>query len=57
MSVGNPRNRGVRPLDPDLGEVDDTLLEVPCKRCHETGQDRDGADCVFCDGYGSIISP
>ena len=27
--------------------------EVPCKRCHGLGEDRDGADCIFCDGLGS----
>jgi DnaJ-class molecular chaperone len=29
--------------------------EIECKRCHGTGEDRDGADCVHCDGYGTVI--
>lgn len=30
--------------------------EVRCMRCHGSGQDRDGADCIHCDGFGSVIS-
>jgi DnaJ-class molecular chaperone len=29
--------------------------EVECKRCHATGEDRDGAACVPCDGYGTVL--
>lgn len=27
---------------------------VPCKRCYETGEDDDGADCIFCGGIGAV---
>lgn len=30
--------------------------EVRCNRCYGSGQDRDGADCIYCDGFGSVIS-
>jgi hypothetical protein len=29
--------------------------EVDCKRCYGTGEDRDGADCVPCGGYGTVL--
>jgi DnaJ-class molecular chaperone len=29
--------------------------EVVCKRCYGTGEDRDGADCVHCDGNGTLL--
>jgi hypothetical protein len=31
--------------------------EIPCPRCYATGEDDDGADCVFCEGMGSTLSP
>ena len=30
------------------------VVEVECKRCYGTGEDRDGADCIYCDGYGTL---
>jgi DnaJ-class molecular chaperone len=32
-----------------------TAEEVECKRCYGTGEDRDGADCVPCEGYGTVL--
>lgn len=29
--------------------------EVECKRCFGTGEDRDGADCIPCAGYGTVL--
>jgi len=43
---------------PEWDEVDeyvDTDREVKCHRCHGTGEDRDGADCMFCDGFGTML--
>jgi DnaJ-class molecular chaperone len=34
---------------------EDTDVEIECKRCHGTGEDRDGADCVPCEGFGTLI--
>jgi RecJ-like exonuclease len=34
---------------------DDGSKEVECKRCKGTGEDRDGADCVPCEGYGTVL--
>jgi DnaJ-class molecular chaperone len=28
--------------------------EQECKACHGSGCDRDGADCMNCEGFGSI---
>lgn len=36
-----------------LDEIDSH--EVECARCHGTGQDRDGCDCMFCDGFGTML--
>lgn len=36
---------------PDL----DGPEEVECKRCYGTGEDRDGADCLTCEGNGTVI--
>jgi RecJ-like exonuclease len=33
----------------------DAQEEVPCKRCYGTGEDRDGADCVPCTGFGTVL--
>jgi hypothetical protein len=27
---------------------------VPCKPCYGSGEDRDGADCLHCEGYGEV---
>lgn len=29
--------------------------EVKCRRCYGTGEDRDGADCVPCEGNGTVL--
>jgi DnaJ-class molecular chaperone len=29
--------------------------EIPCTTCRGRGYDHDGADCIDCEGYGSII--
>ena len=29
--------------------------EKRCQACHGSGQDRDGADCIPCEGYGSVV--
>lgn len=29
--------------------------EIECKRCYGSGEDRDGADCVPCEGYGTVL--
>lgn len=29
--------------------------EIECKRCYGTGEDRDGADCVHCEGFGTVL--
>lgn len=29
--------------------------EKICARCKGLGEDKDGADCVFCEGFGSVI--
>lgn len=29
--------------------------EQECKRCHGLGTDAEGADCVYCDGMGSVF--
>lgn len=29
--------------------------EVECKRCRGRGEDREGADCVPCEGYGTVL--
>lgn len=34
---------------------EDTDVEIECKRCRGTGEDRDGADCVPCVGFGTVI--
>jgi DnaJ-class molecular chaperone len=34
---------------------EDADVEVECKRCHGTGEDRDRADCVHCDGFGTVL--
>lgn len=31
--------------------------EFPCRRCYGSGEDRDGADCVYCEGFGSTLVP
>lgn len=31
--------------------------EVDCKRCHGTGEDKDGADCLHCEGNGTLEVP
>lgn len=39
-------------------EDSDTAIsetEVMCHRCKGTGEDRDGADCLNCDGYGTLL--
>lgn len=33
----------------------DTVPEIPCTVCRGRGHDRDGADCIDCEGYGSVI--
>lgn len=41
-----------------FGEEDagnDMVPEIPCTTCRGLGQDRDGADCIDCEGYGSVI--
>jgi DnaJ-class molecular chaperone len=35
---------------------DEPQREVVCKRCYGTGEDRDGADCVPCEGYGTVLA-
>lgn len=46
-----------------LDEADDYGLapdevehEVRCNACHGSGMDRDEADCIPCEGFGSVIS-
>jgi DnaJ-class molecular chaperone len=34
---------------------DEAQREVQCKRCYGTGEDRDGADCVPCEGNGTVL--
>jgi hypothetical protein len=29
--------------------------EIDCKRCYGSGEDRDGADCVHCEGFGTVL--
>lgn len=29
--------------------------EVECKRCYGTGEDSVGADCIFCEGMGTLL--
>lgn len=29
--------------------------EIKCHRCYGTGEDDEGADCIFCEGYGTVI--
>jgi DnaJ-class molecular chaperone len=36
-------------------EAESVQEEVECKRCHGTGEDRDGADCVHCQGFGTVL--
>ncbi len=36
-------------------EDEGAAKEVVCKRCYGTGDDRDGADCVHCDGNGTLL--
>jgi DnaJ-class molecular chaperone len=31
-------------------------VEVRCNACKGSGQDRDEADCIPCEGWGTIIS-
>lgn len=37
-------------------DSDESQQEVACKRCYGTGEDRDGADCVPCEGYGTVLA-
>lgn len=37
--------------DPDNNSGEEKI----CARCKGLGEDSDGADCVFCDGLGSVI--
>jgi DnaJ-class molecular chaperone len=34
------------------GEVE---IEVSCKPCYGSGEDRDGADCLICEGNGTVF--
>jgi RecJ-like exonuclease len=36
-------------------DTDAAQEEVHCKRCYGTGEDRDGADCVPCEGFGTVL--
>jgi hypothetical protein len=29
--------------------------EIDCKRCYGSGEDREGADCVHCEGFGTVL--
>lgn len=29
--------------------------EVECHRCYGTGDDDDGALCIYCEGYGTVF--
>jgi hypothetical protein len=29
--------------------------EIDCKRCYGSGEDREGADCVPCEGFGTVL--
>lgn len=40
--------------DGDINEYD-AYEEVICPRCHGLGEDKDGADCTACQGYGSYL--
>lgn len=47
------------PTDVEAGNDVEMNLEAPerqCSRCRGLGTDRDGADCLYCDGWGSVIS-
>jgi DnaJ-class molecular chaperone len=42
----------------DVSSAEDTpdaVREIQCKRCRGTGEDREGADCAHCDGYGTLL--
>lgn len=47
---------GPLPEQNDVVAVDTHSTEVRCHRCYGSGQDRDGADCIHCEGFGSVIS-
>jgi hypothetical protein len=47
MTALEERNNSLSP-EPDK-------LEIKCHRCYGTGEDDDGADCVFCLGYGTVL--
>jgi DnaJ-class molecular chaperone len=36
-------------------EAGDAQKETECKRCYGSGEDRDGADCVPCEGFGTVL--
>jgi DnaJ-class molecular chaperone len=52
MSYLAGRIRGWNSIRP----LNNSDAEQICKRCRGTGEDEDGADCVFCEGWGSTIS-
>lgn len=40
----------------DVDGENDRPKEIRCQACHGSGQDRDGADCIPCEGFGSTIA-
>jgi RecJ-like exonuclease len=41
---------------PSTAEVgEEAAEEIECKRCYGTGEDREGADCVPCEGFGTVL--
>jgi hypothetical protein len=44
---------GVPEIDgPDPFDDEEWTL---CKRCYGSGEDRDGADCIHCEGMGEVL--
>ncbi len=39
--------------DPDSESM--WMHEIKCHRCYGTGEDDEGADCIYCEGYGTVI--
>lgn len=41
-------------FDPESEDFEPIAKERPCKPCYGSGEDEVGADCLACDGYGTI---
>jgi DnaJ-class molecular chaperone len=46
---------GYPPGDYDDWNMEEVEIEVSCKPCYGSGEDRDGADCLVCQGNGTVF--